>query len=78
MKILILICREQSRRRRHSSVLMPDGPATSLVFNATDRTSGSVICSYNIMTGWGSQGQGVRGDICGQINRFGFRVFQFQ
>jgi len=25
------------------------------VFNATDRTSGPVICSY--MTGWGSQGQ---------------------
>ena len=33
---------------------MPDGPAASSVFNATDRTSGPVICSY--MTGWGSQG----------------------
>ena len=69
MKILI-------EMHRHSSALMPDGPAASLVFNATDRTSGSVICSH--MTGWGSQGQGVRGDIRGQINRFGFRVFEFQ
>ena len=34
---------------------MPDGPAASSVINATDRTSGSVICSY--MTGWGSQGR---------------------
>jgi len=31
----------------------------------------------HIMTGWGSQGKGVRGDNRGQINRFGFRVFQF-
>ena len=29
---------------------MPDGPAAPSVFNATDRTSGPVICSY--MTGW--------------------------
>ena len=37
---------------------MPDGPAATSVFNATDRTSGPVICSYkNIMTGWGSQGR---------------------
>jgi len=34
---------------------MPDGPAASSVFNAADRTSGPVICSY--MTGWGSQGR---------------------
>jgi len=26
----------------------------------------------------GITGQGVRGDNCGQINRFGFRMFQFQ
>jgi len=32
---------------------MPDWPAASSVFNATDRTSGPVIFSY--MTGWGSQ-----------------------
>ena len=66
----------QRRGHRHSSTSMPDGPAASSVFNATDRTSGPVICSY--MTGWGSQGQGVRGDNRGQINRFGFLVFQFQ
>ena len=34
---------------------MPDGPAAPSVFNATDRTSGPVICSYK--TGWGSQGR---------------------
>jgi len=34
---------------------MPDGLAAPLVFNATDLTSGPVICSY--MTGWGSQGR---------------------
>jgi len=34
---------------------MPDEPAAPSVFNATDRTSGPVICSY--MTGWGSQGR---------------------
>ena len=34
---------------------MPDGPAAPSVFNATDRNSGPVICSY--MTGWGSQGR---------------------
>jgi len=30
-----------------------DGPAAPSAFNATDRTSGPVTCSY-IMTGWGS------------------------
>ena len=34
---------------------MPDGPAAPSVFNATDQTSGPVICSY--MTGWESQGR---------------------
>jgi len=34
---------------------MFDGPAAPSVFNAIDRTSGPVICSY--MTGWGSQGR---------------------
>ena len=34
---------------------MPDAPAAPSVFNATDRTSGPVICSY--MTGRGSQGR---------------------
>ena len=67
---------EQRRHHRHSSASMHDGPAAPSVFSATDRTSGPVICSY--MTGWGSQGQGVRGDNRGQINRFGFWVFQFQ
>ena len=79
MKILILNCRgaeaSPSPFFGHAAS-MPVGPATPSVFNATDRTSGPVICSY--MTGWGSQGQGVRGDNCGQINRFGFQVFQFQ
>ena len=32
-----------------------NGPAAPSVFNATDGTSGPVICSY--MTGWGSQGR---------------------
>ena len=68
---------EQRRRHRHPWASMPDGPAAPSVFYATDRTSGQLaICSY--MTGWGSQGQGVRGDNRGQINIFGFRVFQFQ
>ena len=40
---------------------MPDGRAAPSVFIATDRTSGPVSCSY--MIGWGSQGQGIRGDI---------------
>jgi len=34
---------------------MLDGPAAPSVFNATDWTSGPVICSY--MTEWGSQGR---------------------
>jgi len=34
---------------------MPDGLAAPSVFNATNWTSGPVICSY--MTGWGSQGR---------------------
>ena len=34
---------------------MPDGPAAPSIFNATDWTSGPVICSY--MTGWGLQGR---------------------
>ena len=41
MKILIL---KPRRHHRHSSALMPDGPAAPLVFSATDRTSGPVIC----------------------------------
>jgi len=41
MTILIL---KQRRRHRHSSALMPDGPAAPSVFSATDRTSGPVIC----------------------------------
>ena len=52
---------------------MPDGPAARLVCNATDRTCGPVICSYMTVTG-----RAVRGDNRGQINIFGFRVFQFQ
>jgi len=36
-------------------VALPDGPAAPSVFNATDQTSGPVMCSY--MTGWGSQGR---------------------
>ena len=40
------------RRHRHPWVLMPDGPAAPSVFNATDRTSGPVTCSY--ITRWGS------------------------
>jgi len=62
MKTLMLNCREEQRRcHRHPWMSMPDGLAAPLVFNATDQTSGPVICSYK--TGWGSQGQGVRGDI---------------
>ena len=62
MKTLMLNCREEQRHcHRHPWVSMPDGLAAPLVFNATDQTSGPVICSYK--TGWGSQGQGVRGDI---------------
>jgi len=71
-----LNCRGAEASHRHPRASMPDGPAAPSVFNAIDRTSGPVICSY--MTGWGSQGQGVRGDNRGQINRFGFWVFQFQ
>ena len=66
MKTLIL--NEQRRRHRHPWASMPDGPAAPSVFNATDRTSGPVR----------QGGQGVRGDNRGQINRFGFQVFQFQ
>jgi len=50
MKILILNCRGAVAS---PSLSMPNGPAALSVFNATDRTSGPVICSY--MTGWGSQ-----------------------
>ena len=73
MKILILNCRGAEASPSPSLGVDADGPAAPSVFNATDRTSGPVICSY--MTGWGSQGQGVRGDNRGQINRFGFRSF---
>ena len=33
------------QRHRHSSASMPDGLAAPSVFNATDQTSGPVICS---------------------------------
>jgi len=41
--------------RRLGCTSMPYGPAAPSVFNATDQTSGPIICSY--MTGWGSQGR---------------------
>ena len=70
---------ELHRSRGVAIASMPDGPAAPSVFNATDRTCGPVICSYNYdRTGFIDLGRGVRGDNRGQINRFGFRVFQFQ
>jgi len=43
------------RRHHHPWASMPDESAAPSVFNATDRTSGPVTCSY--MTRWGSQGR---------------------
>ena len=48
-------CRGAEASPSPSLASMPDGPAAPSVFNATDRTSGPVICSY--LTGWGSQGR---------------------
>jgi len=55
--------------------MMPDGPADPSVFNATDRTSGPVICSY--MTGWGSQGRESEETIVDRSTDLasGFRVY---
>ena len=49
---------------------MPDGPAAPSVFIG--------IVDQFIYDRMGITGQGVRGDNHGQINIFGFRVFQFQ
>ena len=55
MKILILNCRGAEASPSPSLGVDADGPAAPSVFNATDRTSGPVICSYT--TGWGPQGR---------------------
>ena len=55
MKILIVNCRGADVSPSPSLGVDANGPAAPSVFNATDRTSGPVICSY--MTGWGSQGR---------------------
>ena len=71
MKILILNC-------GGAEASMPDGPADPLVFNATDRTSGPVICSYkNIMTGWGSQDRESDETIMDRSKDLAFRCFSF-
>ena len=54
---------------------MPDGPAAPSVFNATDRTSGPVICSY--MTGWGSQGRESEETIVDRSTDLAFGGFSF-
>jgi len=59
----------------HSVVLMPDGPAAPLVFNATDWTSGPVICSY--MTGWESQGRDSEETIVDRSTDLASRCFSF-
>jgi len=74
MKALTLNCREEQRRRhRHPWALMPDGPTAPSVFNATDQTSGPVICSCMP----GSQGQGVRGDIVDRSTGLASGCFSF-
>ena len=75
MKILILNCTRAEASPSPSLGVDADGTAAPSVFNATDRNSGPVICSYNYDR-MGITGQGVRGDNHGQINRFGFWEFQ--
>jgi len=65
----------QRRHHRHSLALMPEGPAAPSVFNATDRTSGPVICSY--MTGWGSQGRESEETIVDRSTDLAYGCFSF-
>ena len=75
MKILIVTAEEQRRRHRHPWASMPDGPAAPSVFNATDRTSGPVICSY--MTGRGSQGRELEETIVDRSTDLASGCFSF-
>ena len=64
----------QRRHHRHSLASMPDLAAPS-VFNATDRTSGPVICLY--ITGWGSQGRESEETIVDRSTDLASRCFSF-
>ena len=79
MKILILNCRGAEASPLPSPspslVVMPDGPAAPSVFNATDRTSGPVTCSY--MTQWGSQGSESEETIVDRSTDVASRCFSF-